>query len=340
MYGRIGGRRAQRLSAVGRYGRGPVAIHERWRDRVPARDAPAEPLPGCHCDQVEAEIVDLHNGDVGYIGVSRDYVWVATSGGLVRIDPNTLQVEEIDQAARFGLDASMDAVWTTEFEPGTVARFDQAKKAPAIVMELSGNPDSLAIFEDSVWVAQHRGGSVTRLDASTGSVLAKVEVGPEGFGGPHGIGADRFGVWVGIPRPESRSVVRIDPATNAVVATIKTESSACGGIALDPEDVWVSSCFDDHFAIRIDPRTNVLVAEIDIGGNNGRALMVDGYPWFPVGQRLVRIDPKTNRIDRFVEFARNFSAFGSTMGFGFVWIGDFAGYVARFPVTALSDPSR
>jgi DNA-binding beta-propeller fold protein YncE len=301
------------------------------------RTPPQDPYRDAEVTKVEAEIVDLHGGDVGYLGVSRDSVWVATSGGLLRIDPKTLRVEEIDHASRFGLDASMDAVWTTEFDPGTVARFDPAKKTPATVVELSGNPDSLVIFEDSVWVAQHRGGSVTRLDASTGSVLATVEVGPEGFGGPHGIGADKFGVWVGIPRPESRSVVRIDPSTNAVVATIKTQSSACGGIALDPDAVWVSSCYDDHFAIRIDPRTNLLVAEIDIGGYNGRPLLIDGYPWYPVDHRLVRVDPKTNQIDRIVEFARDFSAFGSTMGFGSVWVGDFEGHVARFPITALAD---
>jgi hypothetical protein len=132
-------------------------------------------------------------------------------------------------------------------------------------------------------------------------------------------------------------VVRIDPSTNAVVATIKTQSSACGGIALDPDAVWVSSCYDDHFAIRIDPRTNLLVAEIDIGGYNGRPLLIDGYPWYPVDHRLVRVDPKTNQIDRIVEFARDFSAFGSTMGFGSVWVGDFEGHVARFPITALAD---
>ena len=241
LYGRMGGRRAQLLSAVGRYGRGPVAIHERWRDRVPARDAPAEPLPGCHCDQSGGRVVDLHNGDVGYIGVSRDYVWVATQWLPCAYRPQhtSSRGDRSGGAIRLGCQAWMPS-GRLNSSLGPWRASTRRRRRPPSSWNSAANPDSLAIFEDSVWVAQHRGDLITRLDASTGSVLAKVEVGPEGFGGPHGIGADRFGVWVGIPRPESRSVVRIDPATNAVVATIKTESSACGGIALHPEGVWVS----------------------------------------------------------------------------------------------------
>ena len=77
-----------------------------------------------------------------------------------------------------------------------------------------------------------------------------------------GIAADAEGVWAGIS--DSGLVVRIDPSTNEVVAEIEVTTSPCGGIALQPDAVWVSSCYDDHYAIHIDPRTNELVAEIDI----------------------------------------------------------------------------
>ena len=92
-------------------------------------------------------------------------------------------------------------------------------------------------------------------------------MGIDGAAGPKGIAADSQGVWVGIPN--EGSVVRIDPSTNEVVAEIEVTTSPCGGIALQPDAVWVSSCYDDHYAIHIDPRTNELVAEIDIGGFNG-----------------------------------------------------------------------
>jgi hypothetical protein len=100
----------------------------------------------------------------------------------------------------------------------------------------------------------------------------------------------------------------------------------------------VSSCFDDHFAVRIDPRINAVVAEIDIGGPNGGPILVDGYPWFPVYNQLIRIDPATNHIDRIVKFAKSaeFAAFGATVGFDAVWIGG-QGRIARIPIAALED---
>jgi streptogramin lyase len=184
-------------------------------------------------------------------------------------------------------------------------------------------------------VAQHQRGTVTRLREPSGSIVSQVELGPAGRSGPQGVTATKTGVWIGIPN--IGSVVRVDPASNTVVATIKTETSPCGGIAVQAEAVWVSSCYDDHFAVRIDPRTNTNVAEIDIGGNNGGAVIIDGSPWFPVANRLVRIDPATNRIDRVVEFAPDgFLGFGSAIGFDAVWIGGLEpGQVARIPLTSL-----
>ena len=94
--------------------------------------------------------------------------------------------------------------------------------------------------------------------------------------------------------------------------------------------------YDDHFAVRVDPQDNRNVAEIDIGGNNGGAIVVDGYPWFPVANRLVRIDPATNRVDRIVEFAKSgFEGYGTALGFDAVWVGGVSGFVAKIPVDAL-----
>lgn len=302
----------------------------------PTRSAAPDPYDGIAVVEVEAETTLFLERDIGYLGVTADAVWVATSGGLATIDPTSGIGRDVDETGRFGLAAARHAVWVSDFQKGTVSRFGSAKVTPVVSVAVSGNPNAIAVFGDSVWVAQHRGGSVTRLDELSGKVAALIEVGPVGSSGPQGIAAGEDAIWVGIPN--SRSVVRIDPATNAVVATIKTTVSPCGGIALAPDAVWVSTCFDDHKAIRIDPRTNTLVAEIDIGGRNGGPVLVDGYPWFPVYNQLVRIDPATNRIDRIVKFAPSaeFAAFGTTIGFDSVWIGAQTGRVSRIPIATPS----
>ena len=230
---------------------------------------------------------------------------------------------------------SQDAVWATDFDGGTVSQFDPATNEGTDVAELSGNPAAVALFGDSVWVAQQRGGSVTRLEEPSGQFVTEVPVSDAGF--VKGIAADAGGVWAGIS--DRGLVVRIDPSTNEVVAEIEVTTSPCGGIVLQADAVWVSSCFDDHYAIHIDPRTNELVAEIDIRGFNGGAVLVDGYPWFPVGNRLVRIDPATDRIDQIVAFTPGeFASFGATVGFDAIWIESSDGRMARIGLGALPSP--
>ena len=294
------------------------------------------PYDGVPIVVVEAKVFAVPGSDIGYLGVSARSVWAATINGLVRIDPGTLKAKLVDHGEHFGIAVTRDALWTTDPERGTANRFDPVKGTQTATAEVIGYPEAVAILEDSVWVAQHRRGSVTRLGEPSAKVITLVEVGPAGAGGPHGITATKDGVWVGITN--NHSIVRIDPSSNAVVATIETKTSPCGGIAVQPDAVWVSSCYDDHFAVRVDPRTNRNVAEIDIGGHNGGAVVVDGYPWFPVANRLVRIDPATNRIDRIVEFAKaGFDGYGTVIGFDSVWVGDFNGSVAKIPIALLEN---
>ena len=302
----------------------------------PAATPSPGPYEGLTVVDVDAQTALLLGREVGNLGITTKFVWAATSQGLVRLDPKSMKVDDIDEVPRFGLAADMGAVWMTDFASGDTSRLDPATATQTVSVQLSGNPESIAVFGDSVWVAQHRGGSVTRLKEPSGKVLAVIEVGPTGAGGPHGIVADKTAVWAGVHNNES--VVRIDPATNTVVATIKTTTSPCGPIAATPDAVWVSTCFDDHFAIRNDPRTNTLVSEIDLGGFNGGPIVVDGYPWFPVANQLVRVDPAINRVDRIARFAKSaeFAAYGTVLGFDSVWIGG-QGRIARIPITALRD---
>ena len=303
--------------------------------RIRATPTPG-PYDGLAVVDVDAKSAPLPGREVGYLGVTTNFIWAATSKGLVRIDPRTLAIENVDAVGRFGLAAAADAVWVTDFSRGVVSRLDPSTSTQTASLELPDNPNAIAILGNTVWVAQHRGGSVTRLDGRSAKATAVIDVGPAGPSGPHGIVAAKKAVWVGVTN--TQSVVRINPATNAVTATIKTNTSPCGGLALTGDAVWVSTCFDDHFAVRIDPRTNALVAEIDVGGPNGGPIVVDGHAWFPVNNQLVRIDPATNKIDRIVKFwsSAEFAAYGATVGFDSVWVGG-QGRISRIPITALND---
>jgi virginiamycin B lyase len=245
-------------------------------------------------------------------------------------------VVTVDDEPGFGMFATESAVWVSSFDGATVTRFDPKTASPGVVAKVYGNPNAISVFGDTLWVAQHRGGAVTRLEEPSGSVVTEIKAGLTGRAGPQGVTATADAVWVGIPNTEA--VVRIDPATNKVVATIPVTTSPCGGITATDDAVWVSSCFDDEKVIRIDPRSNQVVGEFSVGGNNGGASVVNGYPWFPVGNRLIRFNPTTNEVDGVVEFADAFQGFGSAVGFGSVWVGGIGGRsLARVPLDVLED---
>ena len=257
--------------------------------------------PGVKARIVEAQTVELSFRDTGYMGVSADSVWAATNTGLIRIDPDDMSMVTVDDTPGFGMFATESSVWVSDYEPrrshGSTRNRPRLASSPRSTATRTRSP-SLAIA--SGCRAPRR--NITRLNEPSGAVVAEVKVGNTGRSGPQGVTATADAVWVGIPNTEA--VVRVDPATNKVVATIPVATSPCGGIAATDDAVWVSSCFDDEKIIRIDPRTNKVVGEFSIGGHNGGPVVVNGYPWFPVGNRLVRFNPATNEVDGVVEFSR------------------------------------
>ena len=128
------------------------------------------------------------------------------------------------------------------------------------------------------------------------------------------------------------AVVRIDPTTNKVQATIKipANASACGGFAISDQAVWMDSCADQTFVVRIDPSTNQVVATVDLGGLGGPPILIDGAPWVLVEKtdsgsdpaRLVRINPATNLIDQVFSLGATFRSDRLLLAFGSVWTTD------------------
>ena len=110
----------------------------------------------------------------------------------------------------------------------------------------------------------------------------------------YGIAADDTAVWV--HNGDADDVLRIDPATNKVVATI-TVGSGAGGVAIGDGSVWVANGQGNTIS-RIDPATNKVVATIRVGGEVTSVAISSGAVWAADygDSELVRIDPATNRV--------------------------------------------
>lgn len=156
--------------------------------------------------------------------------------------------------------------------------------------------------EASPAVTQTPSPEVTKI--SDPLVSAAVKVGDFPGEAPVGIAVGEDGVWVGVQRDGGGDyVVRIDPRTNDVVATIPVSSSPWD-IAVGAGSVWVTGYSENKSGLlqRIDPTTNQVVDTITVepSGHPGPVAAGDDAVWVDVGDTesdsLVRIDPATNRV--------------------------------------------
>lgn len=283
-------------------------------------------------------------------------MWVLSSTGEIsRIDPATNKVSAPTMVAPgwtwggFGVNAA--GLWLGDFDANLVYRIDPVSLAVVAKIPVAANPDGTSVTADAVWIAQHRGGSVTRIDPSTNKAVTIV-IGHQGPSGPHDIGFGAGSVWVSAGDTVNDggpggAVVRIDPTTNKVQATIKipANASACGGFAISDQAVWMDSCANQNVMVRIDPSTNQVVATVDLGGFGGPPILMDGVPWVLVMKtdggsdpaRLVRIDPATNLVDRVFSLGDTFRSERLLVALGSVWTTNWSNdQVLRLPLAAFA----
>jgi virginiamycin B lyase len=179
--------------------------------------------------------------------------------------------------------------------PGIQHAMDELPKAATIAVK--GDPDWLAATPDAVWHTSERTDSVVRLDATTNQPGMVVTVHKPCSGLAVGFGS----LWV--PSCGDKSVVRVNPMTGAVQATIPAgPADSEGGITTGAGSVWlVTSAKDGEKGgelTRIDAATNKVLATIKIPSGSFNPLFAEGSVWVTsnAGNVLVRVDPATNRV--------------------------------------------
>ena len=178
------------------------------------------------------------------------------------------------------------------------------------------NPVGIAVGGGSAWVANSGEGSVWKIDLATNRVVGKVVVGdPGALAGcvshnvhqtPHGdfrirncdlpkaVAVSRGAVWAG--KGDTKSLVRIDPATDRVVDTISVGVEPWY-IAASDSAIWLSD-WRTNTVVRVDPTDDRVVATIGglPAGTTGLAL-APGALWVASSRdnTLTRIDTTTNQ---------------------------------------------
>jgi streptogramin lyase len=164
-----------------------------------------------------------------------------------------------------------------------------------------------ACFEDEPWVAVS-GTTIQHVDPATRAALAKVSV--EAFY----VGAAAGSIWV----PTHHDVVRIDPKTAKIVATIPVSADAdLTEVEGDDHAIWATAK-ESNTIYRIDPATNTVVTKI-LGGAYAHGILVQPDAiWISNAHEdtVTRIDPATNAT---VTIKGPGAGVGLAEGAGYVW---------------------
>jgi DNA-binding beta-propeller fold protein YncE len=131
-------------------------------------------------------------------------------------------------------------------------------------------------------------------------------------------------VWVAVTN--GNRIVRVDPSTNRVVATVKLGYQPCGLLAADETGVWSAGGCGGDVVTRVDARTNTSTATVAEPSPIGVAIAF-GSVWVVSNGNIDQIDPHNGRIVARLHIVGLPERLG--IGFGSVWVDDFYGRVLR-----------
>jgi len=184
--------------------------------------------------------------------------------------------------------------------------------------------DAVLLDGDTLWVANYRADTLTRVDTRRRAVLATIAVGSA----PFTIAAATGEVWVANTRDYSAS--RINVETNTVTHKLSLPSNP-DSLAIIGDRLWILG--SDRVAYIYSRKTLSLATTAPLSVRSGRCTVYGGALWatdfFGSSQTAVQIDPATAKTTLTVRVGA--SPIALSFGFGSGWVanGDDA-TVSRF----------
>jgi branched-chain amino acid transport system substrate-binding protein len=226
---------------------------------------------------------------------------------------------------------------TTESIGNAVAEVD----GKAVSYSQVGNtPSTIAVGEGAVWVLNADDRTIAKIDPDTNEVVKTFGTGGETTDLAVGEGA----VWVGngarTPGPvalvHTASISRLDPETTlatapaaalpefrenpAAVSAAEAKVLGVSQLAVGAGAVWAIN--PDRTVSRINAETGAHVETVQIEAGGAIAASAEGvWALSDEAPHVLRIDPRTNRVDRTIELGTE-DLTGLALGAGSVWATD------------------
>jgi YVTN family beta-propeller protein len=240
--------------------------------------------------------------------------------------------------AQYGVGHAPDAlaagggsVWSANGRDGTVSRIDRGH-AQVTTIDVGGEPTAAAYGDGSLWVADGQNGRVDQIDSRTNRVV-RLPVG----NAPRGVAVGGGAVWVA--SAVDGQVDRLDLARGGKVRRIEVPGGPAA-IATGAGAVWVAS-EEDGVVTRLDLRSGAVLKAIGVGNGPSAIAVSHGGAW--VANRddgtVSRIDVATNAVSETVRVGG--SPVALTAGKDAIWAADgAAGAVVRIDPRTLKVSRR
>jgi YVTN family beta-propeller protein len=242
------------------------------------------------------------------IAVGGRRVWTASSyGGTVSVvDTRAMKVAStyaVSTATRAlgslpdpfgGIAASETQAWVVF--GGVVARVAPTGNIARAMFEADAYSDvsDLAVAGHSIWITSERHARVTKVDAETLRVVARLTV----TAVPISVAATPRAVWIaGFDAASHGGVLlRVDPRRLVVTETIPLPGIP-GDVAVGYGAIWVTINSADALW-RVDPTTGSVVRTIEVGAGPVAVALGEGSVWIADAKdgTISRLDPDTNRV--------------------------------------------
>ena len=251
--------------------------------------------------------IDVGRG-AGVPAADASTVWVPLTklGSVARVDiarKRVVATIKLGAPPRFTgyLDAAVLAggsVWVARDVGDEVDRIDPESNRIVSRIKVDSRPGGLAAGGGYVWAFHFLGPYLTRIDETTGEKRVFTINRAAGTG----IAVDGGAVWLLTANPSS--VIKIDPESGKVLARIalKPPQPPKHGIvdtwwmAAGGGSLWVAIANYDQ-AARVDEATGKVKAYVPVPAQIPfGAAVYKGSAWIAGESKVVRIDPKTNKV--------------------------------------------
>ncbi len=248
------------------------------------------------------------------------------SSGLDRIAEDTTGVIDPgsgDITAQYSVGHAPDAlaagggsVWSANGRDGTVSRINRSQ-AQVTTIDVGGEPTAIAFGSGSLWVADGQNGQVDQVDSGTNRVVRRLRAG----NAERGVAVAGGAVW--LASAVDGQVDRLDLARGGRIRRIDIAGGPAA-IAAGSGSVWVAG-EEDGVVTRLDIHSGATLKSIGVG--NGPDAIAVGYGGVWVANRddgtVMRIDAATDAVSDTVRVGG--SPVAVAAGLGGIWVADGAG---------------